>query len=124
MTARGWMRHPDAGGVPIPKNLQPEIVARIERHAQQHFRGQYRELAVRFRGAFCYVDAITDELTSRDSVPVHLCRLRYFGSPDRWSFGFFKYSDERYELSMFPSGDFLGKPEEAFHVAAGVYLDR
>jgi hypothetical protein len=28
----------------------------------------------------------------------------------------------RYELSVFPSGEFLGSPEEAFGVAAGAYL--
>ena len=55
------------------------------------------------------------------NTPTHLCRLRYFGD-DRWSFGFFTYSNERYELSVFPSGEFFGTPEEAFQVAAGVYL--
>ncbi len=124
MTAKVWMRHPDAGGVQIPKTMQRGIVERIKRHAEQHFGGRYSELAIRFRGAFCYVDAITDDLMSPDprGTPVHLCRLRYFGNPDQWSFGFYKYSDEKYEVSVFPSGKFWGAPEDAFDLAASVYL--
>jgi hypothetical protein len=37
--------------------------------------------------------------------------------------GFFKYSDEKYELCMFESGEFYGTPEEAFEIAARVYLE-
>jgi hypothetical protein len=50
------------------------------------------------------------------------CSLRYFGDEERWSFAFYTYSHERYELSIFPSGEFLGPPEEAFRVSAEVYL--
>ncbi len=83
------------------------------------------KVTFRFRGAFCYVDAYTEEMTSsNDEEPTHLCRLRYFGSMDRWSFGFYKYSDETYELAVFPSGAFWGTPEQAFYVAASVYLAR
>jgi hypothetical protein len=53
---------------------------------------------------------------------VHLCRLRFFGGEERWGFAFYTYSGERYELSMFRSGEFLGPPEEAFRVAAEMYL--
>ena len=49
--------------------------------------------------------------------------MRYFGSDDEWSFGFYKYSDEKYELCFFDSGGFFGKPEEAFEMAARVYLE-
>jgi hypothetical protein len=40
----------------------------------------------------------------------------------RWGFGFFAYSSEKYELSIFPSGDFRGMPEDAFEVSANLYL--
>jgi Tol biopolymer transport system component len=56
------------------------------------------------------------------NTPTHLCRLRYFGDEERWGFAFYTYSNEKYELSVFPSGDFFGTPEEAFDTAAGVYL--
>jgi len=35
---------------------------------------------------------------------------------------FYTYSGERYELSAFPSGEFVGPPEEAFRVSAEAYL--
>ena len=48
----------------------------------------------------------------------------------RWGFDpesggvniYFTYSNEKYELSVFPSGEFFGTPEEAFDTAARVYL--
>jgi len=55
------------------------------------------------------------------SVPVHLCRLRYFRNEDAWSVAFYTYSHERYEPCVFHSGDDHGTPEEAFDVGA-VYL--
>jgi len=51
---------------------------------------------------------------------VEICRLRYFGD-DRWGFAFYKYSNEKYELSMYPDGEFFGKPEDAF-LASAMYL--
>jgi hypothetical protein len=42
------------------------------------------------------------------NTPTHLCRLRYFGDPERWGFAFYTYSNERYELSVFPFGGVLG----------------
>jgi len=56
------------------------------------------------------------------NTPTHPCRLRYFGDEEAWGFAFYTYSNDRYELSIFPSGDFYGSPEEAFHVSAEVYL--
>jgi hypothetical protein len=50
-----------------------------------------------------------------------LCRLRYFGNDD-WGFAFFTYSQEKYELSVYPNGEFTGKPEDAFLTAA-MYLE-
>jgi len=51
-------------------------------------------------------------------TPVHLCRLRHFGGEERGGFAFYTYSSERYELSIFPTGEFFGPPEEAFDLAA------
>jgi hypothetical protein len=42
--------------------------------------------------------------------------------PGPLGLAFYTYSNERYELSVFPSGEFLGPPEEAFGVSAGAYL--
>jgi hypothetical protein len=39
-----------------------------------------------------------------------------------WHFAFYTYSHERYELSVFPDGDFLGPPEDALQASAAAYL--
>jgi len=135
-----WVFTPDRGGVRIPEAVQQRTGERIRRYADQHFAGRYTKLAIRFRGQFCYVDAYTepeppgrnwpprDWPESREqflgrlrNTPLHLCRLRYFGDDERWGFAFYTYSNERYELSVFPSGEFFGSPEAAFGAAA-VYL--
>jgi hypothetical protein len=124
-----WSRQPDVGGVKIPKTVQQNTINRILRHAERSYRGHYDRLEMRFRGAFCYIDAYVYARVSIrfsaesadaeiDDVPTHLCRLRYFGHEDQWSFSFFTYSNMKYELAVFPNGSFYGTPEEAFDVAA------
>jgi hypothetical protein len=136
-----WVFDPDSGGKKITDAVKRSTEARIQRYAEQHFAGRYTRLDVRFRGQFCYVDAYTEPepltptwpppdwqetreeyLERLRNTTAHLCRLRYFGEPDRWSFGFYTYSNERYELSIFPSGEFMGPPEDAFEVSANMYL--
>jgi hypothetical protein len=136
-----WVFTPDRGGVRIPETVQRRTAERIRRSAEQHFAGRYTRLDIRFRGQFCYIDAYREpeplgpnwppadwpetreELLERlRTTPVHLCRLRYFGNQEGWGFAFSTYSHERYELSVFPSGEFFGPPEEAFQVSAEVYL--
>ena len=136
-----WVFDPDSGGVKITDPVKRRTEARIRQVAEAEFAGRYTRLDIRFRGVFCYVDAYTEPeppapdfpppgwpetreeyLERLRNTPTHLCRLRYFGADDRWSFGFYTYSQERYELSIYPSGEFFGAPEDAFRVAAGVYL--
>lgn len=134
------MFNPDRGGKKIPEITRISTEQRIRRYAEQHFAGRYTRLDIRFRGQFCYIDAYTEPdaldeggppadgpetreeyLERLRNTPTHLCRLRYFGE-DRWGFAFFSYANNQYELSVLSSSDFLGTPEEAFHVAAQVYL--
>ncbi len=132
---RTWVRDPHAGGVTIPKTVQERIVA----YAETHYEGKYTRLDIRFRRQFCYIDAYTEPFVpdgfptpgfpeSREeyiarvrSIPTHLCRLRYFGNEDSWTFAFYTYSHEKYEPCVFDNGTFYGTPEEAFESAA-VYL--
>jgi hypothetical protein len=44
---------------------------------------------------------------------------RYFGDEEGWRFAFFAYSRE---ISVFPSREFLGAPEDAFAGAVGAYV--
>jgi len=141
MSRKQWVFDPDSGGVKIPETVKHRTRERIQRYAEAHFAGRYTRLDVRFRGQFCYIDAYqepeplgpdwppSDWPESREeylerlrNTPVHLCRLRYFGDQEGWGFAFYTYSSDRYELSVFPTGEFFGPPEEAFHVSADMYL--
>lgn len=119
--------------ISIPKTVQEPLHVRLEQHVRVRWDDLCRQVVVRFRGAFAYVDAIplhhqvmpgtTPEERARiEATPTRLCRLGYLGSPGRWAFAFFKYSDEKYESSFLPSGEFAGTPEEAFDCAAQGYL--
>jgi hypothetical protein len=131
-----WMRHPDAGGRPVPPDVRERTAERIRRYAEKHYAGKYTRLNIRFHGVFCYIDAYTEppkptkgllEITGETredylqrlrNAPIHLCRLRYFGDEEKWALAYYTYSNERYELTMYPSGDFYGTPEEAFEIGA------
>jgi hypothetical protein len=140
MPSKRWVFDPDSGGIKIPETVKRRTENRLRRYAETHFADRYTRLDIRFRGQFCYVDAYTEPESLENwpppdwpedreefmqrlrNTPKHLCRLRYFGDENQWGFAFYTYSNERYELSVFPSGGFFGQPEEAFHASAGVYL--
>jgi hypothetical protein len=131
-----WVYDPHSGGVKIPTSVRERTEKRIQDYASKHYAGKYTRLAIRFRGALCYIDAFTEpqdpdpELLritgeSREQflerlrdMPTHLCRLRYFGNEEKWSMAFYTYSNERYEPCMFHNGTFEGTPEEAFEIGA------
>ena len=52
------------------------------------------------------------------NTPIHLCRIRYFGNEDRWSFAWYTYAHEEYEPAFLITGADQGTPEEAFETAA------
>jgi hypothetical protein len=56
------------------------------------------------------------------NTPYHLFRLGYFGDEEKWGLAFYSYAHEKYECSVFPSGDFFGTPEIALQTAAGFHL--
>lgn len=135
-----WVFDPDSGGTKITEALKTEIKQRIERVARRRFKGKYTRLDIRFKGQFCYIDAYKEPQVTKGwppkdwpetreefyerlrNTPTHLCRLRYF-SDDRWGYAFYTYSHEKYELSIYPNGEFFGKPEDAFVASAEVYLN-
>lgn len=141
MTPRGgyWVYDPGSGGTKIPPKAQADVTKRINQVAEEHYKGRYIRLDIRFKSQFCYIDAFTEPYLAEDwpppgwdetreealermrNTPLHLCRLRYFGD-DKWGFAFYTYSQEKYELSVYPNGEFTGKPEDAF-LAAAVYLN-
>lgn len=139
MAQKQWVFDPDFGGEKISESKKREVTQRIEKFAAENYAGKYMRLDIRFRGQFCYIDAYTEPFIAEGwppadwpetreetlerlrNTPTHLCRLRYFGG-DKWGFAFYTYSNEKYELSVFPDGDFFGLLEDAFAVAA-MYLE-
>ncbi|MGD1928514.1 MAG: hypothetical protein ACFB12_06365 [Leptolyngbyaceae cyanobacterium] len=135
-----WVKDPHGGGTKVPKAAQERIRQRILQYAEVHYAGKYNRLDVRFRSQFCYIDAYVEPnlpanfpppnfpetreecLERMRNEPLHLCRLRYFGDADSWSFAFYTYSNEKYEPCMFRNGTFYGTPEEAFQASA-MYLE-
>lgn len=140
MTPKQWMSDPGSGGKKIPPAVQADVEKRILAVAEREFKGKYTRLDIRFRNQFCYLDAYTEPVLTDKwppagwgetheqfaerlrNTPTHLCRLRYFGG-DRWGFAFFTYSNEKYEMSAYDNGQFIGTPEQAFRISANVYLN-
>jgi hypothetical protein len=112
-----------------------EVQERVRRFAKRRFAGKFAHLEFRFKADLCYIDSYCDSavrkealssagtkeldeyLIADDDKVTHLCRLRYLGDSDKWGFEFFSYSSERYE-----AGGFIRTPEQAFEIAAGLYL--
>jgi len=133
-----WVYNPHSGGKSIPPDVRARTGRRILDYASKHYAGKFIRIDVRFRGALCYIDAYTEPDLPRGcspppgetfdqwqerlrNTPTHLCRIRYFGNQDRWSFAFYTYSHEKYEPSFLITGEDHGTPEEAFETSA-VYL--
>lgn len=57
---RAWVYNPHSGGKKIPEPVRVSTERRIMAFAAEHYAGRYRDLAVRFHGQFCYVDAFVD----------------------------------------------------------------
>jgi hypothetical protein len=136
---RSWVRDPGSGGMDIPAQAQARIRKRILDYANAEYAGRFESIDVRFKGKFCYIDAYLDApepyhalldatgetveqyLQRMKTTPTHMVRLRYYGDEERWGLAFFAYGSEKYELTMFQSGDWYGTIEEAFDIGS-VYL--
>jgi hypothetical protein len=108
-----WVYNPNRGGLKIPPAVQQQTQDRLRKHAEKIIPKTASGLQVRFRGHFCYIDL----LQPGDTVPTHLCRLRYKGLGG-WSLAHYTYSHENYEESFFVTGSLTGTPEEALQTSA------
>jgi hypothetical protein len=132
---RMWVYSPHTGGKSIPPAVRERTERRILDYANKHFAGKFIRVGVRFHGALCYIDVYTepgvpdaDTLPTGETreqwmerlrnTPTHLCRIRYFGDEDRWTFAWYTYAHEKYEPSFLITGDEHGTPEEAFETSA------
>jgi hypothetical protein len=61
MPSRGvWVYNPHRGGKSIPEQVKRRTEERVGAFVAEHFAGRNRDLAIRFRGQFFYVDALVD----------------------------------------------------------------
>ena len=132
---RMWVYNPQTGGKSIPPGVKARTEQRILDYAAKHYFGKFIRIDVRFRGALCYIDVYTKPDLPRGSAPppgetrdhwierlrntpTRLCRIRYFGNEERWSFAWYTYAPEKYEPSFLITGEDHGTPEEAFETSA------
>lgn len=123
MALKVWQFNPHAGGRSIPESVRRATTAGIIEHGNRHFAGRYAEIVIRYRAQLCYVDANLEPAPppAAGSNTLELCRLRFLG-PDRWSLAVYRHAHERYEPSVFADGDFVGRAEDGFDLAANLYL--
>lgn len=95
----------------IPSSTQTSLGQKLAARQRQHW-PQLKEVQVRFRGNFAYVDGIFP-----DGYRQPLCRLRYGGSASLWGFAIYLASKDGYEDSVLPDGSFAGTPEAALDCA-------
>lgn len=110
-----WHIDPHSGGNKIPPALFEELQTQAHAYEQTCSWHPKHLIKLRFKNQFCYVDSFEE-----GKGPDPLCRLRYF-APDRWSFAFYTYSNERYEPCVFPNGEWFGTIEQAI-AASSLYL--
>ena len=111
-----YFRKPSRGNAGIPDSTKSSLQQKLARRQRERW-PQLKDVALRFRGRFAYVDGV---LPDGEILP--LCRLRYGGSASDWGFAFYAASSEAYEDSILPSGSFVGTPEQALDCACGTYL--
>lgn len=108
---------PSRSNAGIPDSTKTSLLQKLTRRQRERW-PQVKEVKLRFRGRFAYVDAVMP-----DGEHWPLCRLRYGGSASLWGFAFYAASSESYQDSILPSGAFEGTPEEALDCACGTYLN-
>lgn len=99
-----------------PDSTRTSLQQRLNSRARQRW-PQLARVQVRFRGAFAYVTA-----TTNDGEELPLMRLRYGGSASMWGFAVYLASKDGYQDSVLPSGFTAGTPEDALDTACGLYL--
>jgi hypothetical protein len=101
----------------IPDSTKTSLLVRLSKRQRERW-PQLKEVRVRFRARFAYVDGVMP-----DGEVWPLFRLRYGGYANQWGFAYYAASSDSYEDSILPSGAFEATPEEALDCACGTYLD-
>jgi hypothetical protein len=101
----------------IPDNTRRLVESRLRARASERW-PQLRDVTVRTRAGFAYVQGTTTE-----GEELSLCRLRYLRSASEWGFAVYLASKDGYEDSVLPTGSFTASAEEALDCACGLYLN-
>lgn len=103
--------------MPTPsQHTRLSLEGRLGDHARTAW-PQLKQLHVRHRGAFAYIEA---ELA--DGKRAKLMRLHYTGAVGRWGFALYLASSNRYEDSLLPTGNPAGTPAEALDCACQLHV--
>jgi hypothetical protein len=100
----------------IPDSTRSSLTQRLVTRQRERW-PQLRDLQVRVRGHFAYVDGVMP-----DGEVWPLFRLRYGGSAHYWGFAFYTASSDSYQDSVLPTGAFEGTTEEALDCVCGLHL--
>jgi hypothetical protein len=88
----------------IPDSTRSSLTQRLVTRQRERW-PQLRDLQVRVRGHFAYVDGVMP-----DGELWPLFRLRYGGPAHYWGFAFYTASSDSYQDSVLPTGTFGGTP--------------
>ncbi|HTS31664.1 MAG TPA: hypothetical protein VMH81_37595 [Bryobacteraceae bacterium] len=105
---RMWVYNPHTGGKRIPPAVKSRTARRILNYAAKHYAGKFARIEIDGysgpdlpRGRRPPAGETREQWTERlRNAPLHLCRIRYFGNEDRWSFAWYTYAHEKYEPSF------------------------
>lgn len=109
-----WVYDPTSGGLKITMRDRERIKSEIELYARNQPWYKDVELIIKFKSQFCYIQ--TKDRNSDNDTPMPLCRLRSF-SGDKFGLALYLYSDEKYEDTLMPNGEWHGNAIQAFKVA-------
>jgi len=105
-----WIYDVHSGGTKIPSLNHEKIRKRAQAYAAKRpWKNKYK-LQVRFKGQFCYVDAL-----ETDGTVSPLGRLRHFNDR-KWSIAFYTYSNDCYQPCFMSNGSKEGTLEEGLAV--------
>lgn len=100
----------------VPESTRASLTFKLADRARERW-PRIRQVHTRFKGSYAYIDA---ELI--DGSTLKLCRLRYVGFANSWSFAVWRASHDDYQESWLPNGSAAGTAEQCLDTACGLYL--
>lgn len=100
----------------ILESTKNSLLQRLSTHAREHW-PQIEKIETRYRSGFAYIDAITN------GEQIKLCRLRYAGYANQWTFAIYSASHDDYENAYLATGYMGGTAEDALDTAAWLYIN-